>query len=73
MKLELIDIFCVCVQELPANEPSAAPGNVLSAPDLQLDWVSDSSSDDGVMVVGDDSNAVSTTTYFREFFLFCPF
>ncbi|CAH0677827.1 unnamed protein product [Spodoptera exigua] len=36
---------------------SSANGNVLSAPDLQLDWVSDSSSDDGVMLVGDDSNA----------------
>ncbi|KAJ8711746.1 hypothetical protein PYW08_008700 [Mythimna loreyi] len=44
-------------QETPVNEPSAAPGNVLSAPDLQLDWVSDSSSDDGVMLVGEDSNA----------------
>ncbi|XP_075985067.1 uncharacterized protein LOC142982437 isoform X2 [Anticarsia gemmatalis] len=30
-------------------------GGFLSAPDLQLDWVSDSSSDDGVMLVGDDA------------------
>ncbi|CAB3233455.1 unnamed protein product [Arctia plantaginis] len=40
-------------QETQGNDP---PGGFLSAPDLQLDWVSDSSSDDGVMVVGDDNN-----------------
>ncbi|KAJ8709182.1 hypothetical protein PYW07_009008 [Mythimna separata] len=44
-------------QEAPVDVPAAAPGNVLSAPDLQLDWVSDSSSDDGVMLVGEDNNA----------------
>ena len=44
-------------QETQTTE--SPPGNVLLAPDLQLDWVSDSSSDDGVMLVGDDSNAVS--------------
>ncbi|XP_026735606.1 uncharacterized protein LOC113499357 [Trichoplusia ni] len=43
-------------QETQTNEGSNA-GGVLSAPDLQLDWVSDSSSDDGVMLVGDDNNA----------------
>lgn len=42
-------------QESSESDTSAS-GNVLSAPDLQLDWVSDSSSDDGVMLVGDDSN-----------------
>nr|XP_049693603.1 uncharacterized protein LOC110376800 isoform X3 [Helicoverpa armigera] len=36
---------------------SVQPGNVLAAPDLQLDWVSDTSSDDGVMLVGDDNNS----------------
>ncbi|KAH9631987.1 hypothetical protein HF086_016547 [Spodoptera exigua] len=46
----------VLLQESQETE-SSANGNVLSAPDLQLDWVSDSSSDDGVMLVGDDSNA----------------
>lgn len=50
-------------QETQATEPSTAAGNVLSAPDLQLDWVSDSSSDDGVMLVGDDSNAVSIRNF----------
>lgn len=44
-----------CDQEVQTNESSASAA-VLSAPDLQLDWVSDSSSDDDVQVLGDDSN-----------------
>ena len=43
---------------------------MLSAPDLQLDWVSDSSSDDGVMLVGDDSNAVSIPGSYVDFYLY---
>ncbi|KAL0868506.1 hypothetical protein ABMA27_007984 [Loxostege sticticalis] len=43
-----------CDQEVQTN-PVPTTG-VLSAPDLQLDWVSDSSSDDDVQVLGEDTN-----------------
>ncbi|XP_022836090.1 uncharacterized protein LOC111363491, partial [Spodoptera litura] len=43
------------INQLLSPEPPRERGNLLLAPDLQLDWVSDSSSDDGVMLVGDDS------------------
>ncbi|RVE44869.1 hypothetical protein evm_010469 [Chilo suppressalis] len=46
-----------CEQEAQTNESSDSIA-VLSAPDLQLDWVSDSSSDDDVQVLGDDSARV---------------
>ncbi|CAH2245929.1 jg27797 [Pararge aegeria aegeria] len=39
-----------------AESSTSSGGHVLSAPDLQLDWVSDSSSDDDVQVLGDEPN-----------------
>lgn len=44
------------MQEIQTN--AAAPIGVLSAPDLQLDWVSDSSSDDDVQIVQEFPNSV---------------
>ncbi|XP_052744432.1 E3 ubiquitin-protein ligase Arkadia [Bicyclus anynana] len=40
-----------------AESSSGSSGHALSAPDLQLDWVSDSSSDDDVQVLGDEPNS----------------
>lgn len=48
-------------KHVPAEtSSSSSSGHVLSAPDLQLDWVSDTSSDDDVQVLENEPNSVST-------------
>ncbi|KAJ0172231.1 hypothetical protein K1T71_012204 [Dendrolimus kikuchii] len=46
-------------QASQANNAFANITNVLSAPDLQLDWVSDSGSDDDVLLLSDENNVRS--------------
>lgn len=43
-------------QEQTSQTNGTFSNNVLSAPDLQLDWVSDSGSDDDVLLLGEENN-----------------